>query len=85
MLRKYLPVVVSSLFFVGFGIAFGVLWVATTGSSAPSWWVGVLLVAVAAFIADLTEQAVRAARTRRTRPGPSRHRRTSHHNSGKAA
>lgn len=74
MLRKYLPVVISSAFFVGFGIVFGVLWVATTGRARPSWWVGVLLVAVAAFISDLAEQAVRAARSRRGRLAPSRHR-----------
>lgn len=74
MLRKYLPVITSTVFFVGFGIVFGILWWAVTGRSSPPWWLGVILVAVAAFIADLTEQAVRAVRARRSRPGPSRHR-----------
>ncbi|KPI31411.1 hypothetical protein OV320_2627 [Actinobacteria bacterium OV320] len=75
MLRKYLPVITSTVFFVGFGITFGILWWAVTGRTSPPWWLGVLLVAVAAFIADLAEQAVRAIRGRRNRTGPTpRHR-----------
>ena len=74
MLRKYLPVLASTALFIAFGIGFALLWSAATGHTDTPTWLGVILVAVAAFIADLIEQAIRALRARRARTRPARHR-----------
>ncbi|MEU8469535.1 hypothetical protein AB0F30_16700 [Streptomyces sp. NPDC029006] len=68
MIRRYLPALISSVLYIGFGIGIGLLWIAATGRrEMPPWWMAVLLAAGAAWIADLAEQALRRRHHRRQR------------------
>lgn len=73
-IHSYLPVIVSTVLFTGLGVVIGLLWWAGTGRTDMPWWLAVVLVAVASWISDLAEQALRHRRFRRTRPGLARHR-----------
>ena len=75
MLRTYLPVIASTALYVGFGIGLGLLWWAATGRTDMPWWLIVVLVAVATWISNLSEQALRAwRRNRQQQTTPSQHR-----------
>jgi hypothetical protein len=62
-----MPAIVSTVLYVGFGIGLGLAWWAATGRTDMPWWLAILLVAVAGWISDLAEQALRAVRRRRQR------------------
>lgn len=74
MLHAYLPAIISTVLYTAIGITFGLLWWAWTGRTDMPWWIAILLVAVAGLISDLAEATLRQVRARRSRPGPSRHR-----------
>ncbi|MFD9004450.1 hypothetical protein ACFV0T_26415 [Streptomyces sp. NPDC059582] len=73
-IRTYLPALISSTLYILCGIAFGLTWWGITGRTDMPWWIALLLVAVAGWIADLAEQVIRYVRQRRARPGVARHR-----------
>lgn len=64
-LRTYLPAIVSTVLYIGFGIGLGLLWWAATGRTDMPWWLAILLVVAAGWISDLAEQALRGLRRRR--------------------
>ncbi|MFG2359428.1 hypothetical protein [Streptomyces sp. NPDC048521] len=67
MIRKYLPALLSTVLYIGFGIGLGLLWWAVTGRTDMPWWLAILLVALVGWISDLTEQVLRGWRHRRQR------------------
>ncbi|MFR9794166.1 hypothetical protein ACL07V_37025 [Streptomyces sp. MB22_4] len=57
--RVYLPALVSTVLYIGFGIGLGLLWWAVTGRTDMPWWLVILLVVAAGWISDLAEQTLR--------------------------
>ena len=66
MFHRYIPALISTALYVGFGIGLGLLWWAVTGRTDMPWWLAILLVVVAGWISDLAEQALRGLRQQRT-------------------
>lgn len=76
MSRSYLAVLGCTVLYTAIGIGCGLLWIAYTGSTDMPYWVAILLVAAAGLISDLTEQTIRARRSRKQPAAPSHHRKT---------
>jgi NAD/NADP transhydrogenase beta subunit len=68
--RRYLPALISTILLIILGIGLGLVWVLATGRTDMPWWLVILLTALAGWISDLAEQALRGWRRRRQRTVP---------------
>ncbi|MEW1565764.1 hypothetical protein AB0454_22595 [Streptomyces sp. NPDC093509] len=75
MLRRYTPVLISTLAYITAGVLFGICWYTATGRVDMPPWVLIALVLVSGLIGEVVERALEARQARRTRPEtPARHR-----------